>query len=374
MKIIPLGQPTIGREEISNVIRVLKSGWLTHGEYNERLEDLIKKYFKVKDCVLVNSCASALLASLVALDLPESSEVIVPSFTFVASANAIVLAGLTPVFAEVDINTGNIDPNLLKQYLTKKTKAIMPVHFAGQPADMTAVMKFARENKLKVVEDSAECIGGKWRGKYAGTFGDLGCFSFWATKNLTTGEGGAIITNNRKLAEKLKAIIAHGVPTSTLDREQMKKPWMREAVSPGYNFRLSNLAAAVGVAQFRKLDKFNKKRLQLAKYFTKKLSSQEKVVPLTIAADAESVFQMFPVKVKDFDRTRLIQKLQQVGIQASVHFDPPVHRQQYNRQYARTELPQTDLLSETEVTLPFYPNMTKKEIDYIVETIKKIIA
>lgn len=374
MKTIPLGRPAIGREEISNVSRVLRSGWLTHGEFNIRLEKQIKDYFGVKECVLVNSCASALLSSLIVLDLPPGSEVILPSFTFVASANAIVLAGLTPVFAEVNLNTGNLDVNLLEKFISKKTKAIMPVHFAGQPADMTAIMRLAKKYRLKVIEDAAECLGGKWRKKLAGTFGDLGCFSFWATKNITTGEGGAVITNSQRLAERLRAIIAHGVPSSTLDREHQGKPWLREAVVPGYNFRLSNLAAAVGAAQFKKINSLNRKRRQLAKKLTAALAGIAGIIPLKQVIEAESVYQMFCVRLDRIDRTEFIAKLQRLGIQASVHFDPPVHRQKYYRRFNRQALVQTDKLSRSEVTLPFYPDMTVKDIDYLIRAVETATA
>lgn len=374
MKPIPLGRPAIGSEEISNVTQVLKSGWLTHGDFNEQLEKLIKKYFGVKECVLTNSCASALLAALIALDLPAGSEVIVPSFTFVASANAIVLAGLKPVFAEIDIVTGNLDVKLLGQCLTKKTRAIMPVHFAGQPANMPEIMQLAKKHNLRVVEDSAECLGGKWNGRLAGTFGNLGCFSFWATKNITTGEGGAIITNNRRLAEKLRAIIAHGVPSSTLDREHQQKPWLREAVLPGFNFRMSNLAAAVGAAQFKKINQLNRRRRQLARRLTTELKSVASVIPLEAVSGVEHVYQMYPVRLAGIDRTKFIAKLQRQGIQASVHFDPPVHRQKFYRQFARGVLPVTDKLAQTEVTLPLYPDMSFDQIDILAKAVKKAAA
>ncbi len=371
MKPIPLGRPAIGREEINNVTKVLKSGWLTHGDFNLELEGLIKKYFRVKECVLVNSCASALLASLIALELPAGSEVVVPSFTFVASANAIVLAGLKPVFAEIDLSTGNLDVNLLGKYVTKKTTAIMPVHFAGQPVDMTSVIKIAKKYKLKVVEDSAECIGGKWGDKFAGTFGDLGCFSFWATKNITTGEGGAIITDNLRLVQRLRAIIAHGVPSSTLDREHQLKPWLREAILPGFNFRLSNLAAAVGVAQFKKINQLNQKRSRLAGRLTQRLRPLASVIPLLPVKEAGHVYQMYPVRLVGIDRTKFIAKLQRVGIQTSVHFDPPVHRQKFYRQFADRPLPMTDKLAQTEVTLPLYPDMNFGQIDILAKAVKK---
>lgn len=374
MKLIPLGRPAVGRAEISNVVKVLKSGWLTHGEYNQELENLLKKYFGVRECVLVNSCASALLAALIALELPRGSEVIVPSFTFVASANAIVLANLKPVFAEIDINTGNLDIRLLERYVTKKTRVIMPVHFAGQPCDMSVVMRLARRYQLKVVEDAAECLGGKWENKLAGTFGDLGCFSFWATKNITTGEGGAIITDSSRLAEKLRAIIAHGVPSSTLDREQQTKPWLREAVLPGFNFRLSNLAAAVGAAQFKKINRLNRRRRHLAKRLTAALKPIPGVIPLLPLTRAESVYQMFCIRLEKIDRTKFIAGLQRAGIQASVHFDPPVHRQKFYRQFSGGKLAATDKLSQTEVTLPLYPDMSFKEIERIIKSVRSLIG
>lgn len=371
MKTIPLGRPSIGQKEIDNVVKVLKSGWLTHGEFNQKLEEKINNYFGVKHCVLVNSCASALLVSLLAMDLPKDSEVIVPSFTFSASANAIITAGLKPVFIDVELETGNLDASLLDKLISKKTSAIMPVHFAGQTCDMTAIMKIAHKHRLKVVEDSAECIGGKWKNKYAGTYGDVGCFSFWATKNITTGEGGAVITNNRLLAEKMRTLAAHGVPTSTMQREKMTKPWLRNATMPGYNFRLSNLQAAVGVAQLDKLILLNKKRQKLATHLTNKLANVKNISTPIIKSNADHIYQMYPIRVNNLNRTELIKCLKENGIQASVHFDPPVHRQDFYRKFSRKSLPNTDKLSQSEITLPLYPDMTLKDIDYIAGVIKK---
>jgi perosamine synthetase len=373
MKNIPLGRPSINQQEVNNVTKVLNSGWLTHGEYNLELEELIKKYFQVNYVCLLNSCASALLVSLLALDLPPNGEVILPSFTFSASANAIVLAGLKPIFAEIDYQTGNLDVSKLNNVITNKTVAIMPVHFAGQSCDMSAIMKLALKHKLKVVEDSAECIGGKWKNKFAGTFGDLGCFSFWATKNLTTGEGGAVITNSAKLADKIKTLSAHGISSSTLQREKQTKPWLRNATVAGYNFRLSNLQAAVGVAQMKKLKNFNQKRRQLSQRLTKKLSPIPQIITPTEVKNTFHVYQMYAIKLNGVDRTEFIAKLKALGIQASVHFDPPVHRQSFYKKFSTQSLPITDKLSQTEVTLPMYPDMTFKDIDYIAATIKNLV-
>jgi len=373
MRQIPLGRPSINKQEINNVVDVLKSGWLTHGQYNLILEDQIKTYFKVKHCILLNSCASALLVSLLALDLPKNSQVIIPSFTFSASANAIVLAGLKPIFAEIDLKTGNLDSKKLESFITKNTSCIMPVHFAGQSCNMTEIMKIARKHKLKVIEDSAECIGGRWKRKFAGTFGHIGCFSFWATKNITTGEGGAVITNSKRLADKIRIISAHGIPSSTLQREKQTKPWLRNAIMPGFNFRMSNLQAAVGVAQFKKLNQLNQRRRQLTHRLTKKLASIPNIITPLELTPAHHVYQMYAIRVNKINRTQFIVNLKKHGIHASVHFDPPVHQQTFYKQCAKTKLPVTDELSKTEVSLPLYPNMTLKDIDYIAKIIKKII-
>jgi perosamine synthetase len=373
MKTIPLARPLIGQQEVNNVIKVLKSGWLTHGEFNLELETLLKKHFRVKHACLVNSCASALLVSLLALDLPSGAEVVLPSFTFTASANAIILAGLKPVFAEVDYQTGNLNVAKLESYLTKKTVAIMPVHFAGQCCDMPSIMKVAKKYRLKVIEDSAECIGGKWGKKYAGTFGNLGCFSFWATKNITTGEGGAVITNNQRSAEKIRTLSAHGISSSTFQREKETKPWFRNATSAGFNFRLSNLQAAVGVAQFKKLNSLNQRRRRLAHRLTKQLSSIQGLITPYEEEKAYHVYQMYVLKLENIDRTQFIKKLKAKGIQASVHFDPPVHQQTFYKKFADRKLPITDELSRTEVTLPLYPGMRFKDIDYIASVIKSLV-
>ncbi len=242
---IPLSKVHVAQDEINLVEKVLRSGWLIHGPYTRKLEEDFAKYTGSAFAVALNSCTSALQLALQASDV--KGEVIVPSFTFVASANAIVNAGCTPVFVDIRPDTCNIDSNLMEKAITKKTVAIMPVHFAGQSCCMDKICKIAKRYNLLLVEDSAEAIGAEFNGKKTGSFG-VGCFSFFPTKNMTMGEGGMITTNDAQLVNKVRAYIAHGIDKTR------KKPflWQREAVYAGFNFRLMDIQAAIGLAQLKK--------------------------------------------------------------------------------------------------------------------------
>jgi len=372
-KKIPLSKPCIGIEEIKAVEEVLRSGWLAHGPKNREFENLIKNFFGVEEAIVVNSGASALLLSLLALNIKK--EVILPSFTMSASANAVVLAGATPVFAEVKLSTGNLDSAKLEEKITEKTEAIMPVHYAGQPCNMDEILSVARKYNLKIVEDSAEAIGVKYKNKYAGTSGDTGCFSFWATKNITTGEGGAVITNNTKLAKTIRTLMAHGIASSTLDRESSKRPWQRDAIEAGYNMRMSDINAALGLEQFKKLAVLNNLRREKARYLTQKLQGVSKVIPLRPDRLEDHVYQMYVVRVLGgLKRDDLVLALREMGIGASVHFDPPVHKQTYyKKHFVSTSLPITEELSNTVITLPLYPDIDFEDLDYIATSIKKVV-
>ena len=243
---IPLCIPNIDEKEIERVKEVLLSGWLAHGPQNKELEEEFSKYIGVKHAVALNSCTSALQLAIEAQDL--KGDVIVPSFTFVASGNAIVTAGCTPVFSEIDYDTCNLDPSKIEENINEKTVGIMPVHYAGQSCKMDEIMEIAEKHDLAVIEDSAETIGGTYNGKIAGSFG-TGCFSFFPTKNMTTGEGGMLTTNDEDLARTVNTFKGHGISSTTWGREKEKRPWIRAAILAGYNFRMSDVLAAIGVEQ-----------------------------------------------------------------------------------------------------------------------------
>ena len=360
---IPLAKPTVGDEEIAAVAEVLRSGWLAHGPKVKEFEAAFAAAIGTRYATSTNSCASALQLSILGLGL--KGEIIVPSFTFAASANAIVQAGCVPVFADILNDTCTLDPESFRKALTKKTVGVMPVHFAGQSCAMDTLMEIADANNLAVIEDSAEAIGAEYCGKKTGSFG-IGCFSFYPTKNITTGEGGMVTTNDEKLALKMAALKAHGMTTTAYERERKEKPWLRAAEYAGFNFRMCDINAAIGLVQLRKLDGMNEKRRSHAAYLTKRLADVAGVVTPTEDPKGKHVYQMYTIRVPAAKRSAFIAFLKERGIAASVHYDPPVHLQPYYHQHVPTRpLPVTEQVAASIVTLPFYPQLTRQELDDI---------
>jgi len=368
---VPLCVPDVTDADVARVVEVLRSGWLTHGPYNKQLEADFARYMGVKHAVSVNSCASALYLAVLALGI--RGEVIMPSFTFVATANAAVTAGATPVFADIRYDTCNIDPAAIEAAITSRTEAIMPVHYGGQACDMDAIMTIAQRHGLAVIEDSAETIGGEYRGKKAGTFG-IGCYSFYPTKNMTTGEGGMVVTDDDALAERIRTYVGHGISSNTLAREKAERPWLRAATLPGYNFRLSNIQAALGVGQLARLDEMNTRRREHAAWYNAHLVEVQELLDLPVEADGcLHVFQMYTVKLKGVDRTAFLAELRRRGVGANVHFDPPVHQQPYYADLLRQrrfDLPVTEQVSVSIVTLPIYPGMTPAQREHIIASVR----
>ena len=366
--------PTVGDEEIRAVSEVLHSGWLAHGEYNKKFEAHFAEFIGVEHAITCNSCTSALFLALVAQDI--TGEVIVPSFSFVATANAVVTAGATPVFVDIEPETCNMDPIRLKEAITAGTQAVIPVHYAGQCCQMDAIVEIAAEHGLCVIEDSAETLGGTYDGRQAGSFG-IGCFSFFPTKNITTGEGGMLTTNDGVLAKRLRALIGHGIDSSTFEREKSQMPWFRSASLAGYNFRMSNILAAMGYEQMKKLHIMNAQRQELAAKLIGGLRDVVEVELPVVADKCEHVFQMFTVKLrKELDREDFVRSLNRKGIGASVHFYPPIHEQQYYREMAdsiRFPMPVTEDIARRIVTLPIYPGMRPEDVNEIVEGVKYVI-
>ncbi len=364
MKKIPLFKPWLFKSDLNVINKSLGSGWLTHGPQNLIFEKKFSQLVKSKYAVSMNSCTSALECALKLIK--RKGEVIIPSWTWVSTANAVLNTNNIPVFADVDINSRNLTAENIKKKITKKTIAVIVVHFAGLPCDMGDILKLLSKKKIELIEDSAETLGAKWNGRYTGSFG-TGCFSFFPTKNITTAEGGMLTTNNRQSYLEVKKIIAHGINHS-------KKPtfWHREADLPGHNYRLPNHLAALGVNQLKKLSFFNSERLKIAKVYDKNLSKYSDVIQVQKKNKKLShSYQMYTCLIKPKLRNDFLIYMKKKGVEVSAHFVPPLHRQSYLKKFCKSKLPNTEKLSKEIVTLPIYPNLKKKELSIIIKLIDK---
>lgn len=371
---IPLCKPFIGDEEKRAVCEVLDSGWYAHGPKNKEFEENFAEYIGVQHAISMNSCTSSLQLAIQGLGI--TGEVIVPSFTWVASANAIVTAGATPVFCDIDFETRCLAPAAVESLIGSRTEAIMPVHFGGQSADMTAIMEIAHRHKLAVIEDSAETIGGEHQSKKTGSFA-IGCFSFFPTKNMTTGEGGMLTTDDDSLARKVKSLVGHGIDKTTLDREGVSKSWYRTASDIGYNYRMSNILAAMGVEQLKKLDLMNDKRRKLASSLSERL---QQIKGINIPREMEGnkhTYQMYTITLSNgIDRDSFVSKLNGQRIGASVHFCPPVHLMKPYRDnsFRCGDLSMTEKLAGEIITLPLYPGMEEDDLEYMADVISTALS
>ena len=360
---IPLCKPSIDKKEVLLMSKTLKSNWLTHGPYNKKFEKDFCKKFNIKYSISMNSCTSALECAIKSLG--KKGEIIIPSFTWVSTANAVLNCGSIPIFADVDLETRNINLESLSKCITKKTIAVIVVHYAGLPCNMKKIVKLCKHKKIKIIEDSAETLGAKLKGKFTGSFG-IGCFSFFPTKNITTTEGGMLTTNDKNVYEYVQKLIAHGI-----DKNKKKKFWHRVAVLPGHNFRMPNHLAALGHSQLQKLEKFNYQRNKIAKLYTDGISKiSKKIFPPKIPKGYTHSFQMYTIRVDKKIRNKLVSYLKKNNIEASVHFDPPLHKMKYLKKFNKKKLPTTEKLCNELITLPIYPKMEKNQVNYVLNKIK----
>ena len=371
---LPYCQPSIGKEEIKEVVDTLKSGWLTMGPRAIKFEEMIARYTKAKYAVVLNSCTAALHLSLIALGIGKGDEVITTPFTFASTGNVIIQVGAKPVFVDIERKTFNIDPKEIEKAITSKTKAIMPVHYAGQACDMTAIMKIAKKYHLFVIEDAAHMIGAEYKGKKIGTFGDTTCFSFYATKNMTTGEGGAVTTNDKTLAEKIMVLRLHGISKDAWKRYDKKGSWYYEIEECGWKYNITDIQAALGIHQIKKLDKFNKIRRKYAQIYNRELSGIKGIITPYEKPNVKHVYYLYPILLENYNRDEFIEKMAQNGIGCSVHFIP-LHLHPFYQKlgYKKGDFPNAEWVYEREVSLPLYPKMKKKDIKLVVDSIKKII-
>ena len=372
---IPLAKPMISEKEYKAVEKVLKSGWLTTGPKVKEFEENMQKYLGCKKAVGLTSCTGGLHITLAALGIKPRDEVIVPTYTFVATGHVVAWFGAKPVLVDVEKDTFNIDPVKIEEAITKKTKAIIPVHFAGHACDMDAIMDIAKKHNLYVIEDAAHAIGTDYKRKKIGNFGDATVFSFYVTKTMTTAEGGMVVTNNEKLGKQLKRLSYFGVDKDAFNRYTDKGTWYYEIVALGYKYNMDNIQGALGVEQLKKIEFFIKKRREIVSLYNKLLKDVPEVTTPVEKEYTRHTYHLYPILIDKIDRQEFIEKMREKNIGTSVHFIPlhlhPYYQKKYG--YKKGDFPVAEYLYEHEVSLPLYPSMSKEDVKYVVNVIKDVI-
>lgn len=370
---IPLADLDIGAEEAAVVLEVLRSRWLTQGERTKEFERRFADYVGAKHAFAVANCTAALHLAYAALGLGPGDEVIMPALTFVATANTALAVGARPVFADVaSVQDWTLSPEDLARRITPQTRALAVVHYAGYAADMSAIVEVARAHGLAVVEDCAHSPGAVHKGKHLGTWGDIGCFSFFSNKNMTTGEGGMVVTDRDDLAEQLRLLRSHGMTTLTWDRHR-GHAYSYDVVMPGFNYRLDEIRAAIGLVQLEKLNANNARREALVRRYQTALQHVPGVgVPF--AGREDTAFHIMPILLPEgVKRRAVIDSLRAQGIQTSIHY-PPVHTFSYFRAHHPASLPLTEHIGERTLTLPLFPAMTDLQVTEVVEALRAALA
>ncbi|MDO8435951.1 MAG: DegT/DnrJ/EryC1/StrS family aminotransferase [bacterium] len=340
----------------------------------EKFETLLAEYLGVKFVAAFNSGTSALHSALLAYGIKKDDEVIVPSFTFIATANAVLMVGAKPVFADIEEETYGLDPEDVRKKITSKTKAIIPVHYGGYACKIQKLKELAKEHNLLLIEDTAESFGAKENGKLAGTFGDSAMFSLCQTKVFTTGEGGFMVTDSKDIYEKLKLLRSHG-RLETAD--YFTSGEFMDYVALGYNFRMPDIIAALGISQLKKVDKLIELRREHAKYLTENLSGIDEIIIPKVPENIFHVYQEYPIKIKAGKEARdaLKKYLAERGIGTRISF-PPIHFTHFYKNVLgyNDKLEVTEKISSQALTLPLYPSLTKGEMDYMAKEIKNFYS
>ncbi len=357
---IPIAKPIIADEEVEEVVKVLRSGFIAQGPKVAEFEEKFAEYIGVKHAVASSSGTTALHLSLLAAGIGPGDEVITTPFTFAATGNSVLYVGAKPVFVDIDYGTYNIDPEKIEKAVTDKTKAIMPVHLYGQPADMDPINRTANEHGLTVIEDAAQAHGAVYNGKKAGSLGDMGCFSFYPTKNMTTSEGGMITTDRDEIAEKTRILRAHG------ESERYTH------VMLGYNFRMTDIAAAIGIVQLKKLEKFNEKRIKNARFLTEHIDKLNGIKAPYVAGNVKHVFHQYTVRVEKSKRNELMKFLNNRDIGTGIHYPKPIYQQKlYQELGFSTSCPEAENASSEVLSLPVHPSLEDSDLEKIVSVLKE---
>ncbi|NUN09122.1 MAG: DegT/DnrJ/EryC1/StrS aminotransferase family protein [Ignavibacteriaceae bacterium] len=373
------GSPKIEEEDIEGVVQTLRSGWIGTGPKVNEFEKEFAEYVGAKYAAAVSSCTAGLHLCVLALGIDKDSEVIVPTMTFAATANAVIHAGARPVFVDVDPLTMLIDPDDIRRKITKRTKAIIPVHFAGRPCNIDEINKIADEHNLYIIHDNAHAIESEYKGMRLGTSRDIAAYSFYVTKNLTTAEGGMVTTNNQEIAAKIKMYALHGLTKDAWKRFSDDGYKHYQIVYPGFKYNMTDIQASLGLSQFRKIEKFYSRRAELWQYYKNELKDLPLLLPPDPEPDTRHGFHLF-ILLLDINKTSLtrdqvINKLHNMKIGTGVHYIAlhlhPYYQQAYG--YGSGDFPNAEFISERTFSIPFSANLTDEDAKDVVGALKLIL-
>lgn len=373
---LPFSRPTIGDEEINEVVATLKSGWITTGPKVQQLEQMFRDYTGAPYAVSFNSATAGLHVALLALGLQPGDEVITSAMTFVATYNTIEQAGGRVVPVDIDPLTYNLDANLVEKAITKKTKAIVPVHFAGVSMDLDPIYALAKKYNLRVIEDAAQAVGAEYKGKRLGNFGDTCIFSFHPNKNMTTGEGGLLVTRDEALARTVKVLKFHGIDRDSWNRFSKSGSQEYDVIAPGFKYNMLDLEAAIGIHQLPKLARFNEQRSVLAeRYFEAFKGWQGIQLPGIPNYDHYHTWHLFTVQVLNMNRDDFMNALKERNIGTGLHYQAPFSYSYYKNKYGFTEaaFPHAALVGKRIVSLPLCPLLTFQEQDEVVAAMVEVL-
>ncbi len=375
---IPYGRHSLDEEDLKSVLEVLQSDWITQGPKIQEFENAVASYCGAKYAVAVSNGTAALHIACLAAGFGKGDEAITTPITFIATANAVLYVGAQPVFADVDYETANIDPVAIQKEISKRTKAILPVHFAGLPADLEEIAKLAKRRRLLVIEDASHALGAKYQGNKIGScqYSDMTVFSFHPLKHITTGEGGCVTTNNADLYQKLKAFRTHGVHKD--ESTKKKGGWYYEMRELGFNYRITDFQSALGLSQLKKLDHFLKERSRIASKYNEAFSDLGKIakLPGNHFKDRTHAWHLYLLRLRPpqagAKRRKLYDRLLSQGINVQVHYIP-VHTQPYYKKIFSREqphCPNAERYYEEVLSLPIFPTLADREIDRVVKAVR----
>ncbi|OIO28499.1 UDP-4-amino-4,6-dideoxy-N-acetyl-beta-L-altrosamine transaminase [Candidatus Micrarchaeota archaeon CG_4_10_14_0_2_um_filter_60_11] len=373
-EMLPYFRPYLNEEEVDAAAETIRSGWLCMGPKVIEFEKAFGKYVGCRHAVAVSSCTAALHLSLIAQGVGPGDEVITTPYTFVSTVNVIEHVGAKPVFADIDYETFNIDPEAVRKKVTKKTKAIIPVHFAGQSCAMDGISEIAEDKGVAVIEDAAHAAGTKYKGRRVGSQSHLACFSFYVNKNITTAEGGMITTDNAKLAERLGELRLQGMSRDAWKRYSAKNKWRYDVAEPGWKYNLTDLQASIGLVQLKRIEQVARKRAAIADRYNEAF---EGIDGLKTPSEAEPghCWHLYPLRVRGMARDRFVEKLSEENVGTGVHFIPVHLFSYYRKKYGFSEgrFPIAEKAFGEEVSLPLYAGLSKGDVEYVVGAVRKIM-